>query len=442
MFKRAFSTSSIRRAKIAVIGSGPAGLYTCAGIVSRLPNASVDVFDRSAIPYGLVQYGVAPDHYDVKRCINQFEKVFYDHGDRVSLFCNVQIGSDIMYDELVKDYDAVVLAYGANKARSLAIPGSDAVNCLSGGDFVAWYNGKYSKTLPLLNDPNAVVIGNGNVAIDCSRILLSSIQKLGQFDIPEKALKLLKSSNVQNIRIFGRRGPKEASFTIKELRELLNLENVTASTKISDEIAAALEKALPSLERPKKRILQLMLDRRSPKFPTADKSCAVEFFQKPVSIESDAAGRINAVTMENTQTGEQTRVPCGLLIYAIGYENVLLPGLPTNADGKLLMSDWCRVPNDFAKVYATGWCAHTPNGVIAVTQSEAVGVADEIAKDFSAEKPSNKPGAKARLDDRGVPYLTFHDWQYVDYCEKSMGSILGKLREKIQDAAAFIQLRK
>lgn len=107
-------------------------------MVSRLPESKIDIFDRSAVPYGLIQYGVAPDHFDVKRCTNQFEKLFVDNSDRISLFCNVQIGQDLTFDELCRDYDAVVLAYGANKARKLNIPGSDAINCLSGGDFVTW----------------------------------------------------------------------------------------------------------------------------------------------------------------------------------------------------------------------------------------------------------------------------------------------------------------
>lgn len=138
IIKRAFS-SCVDPLRIAIIGSGPAGLYTCAGLVSRLPNCKIDVFDRSAIPYGLVQYGVAPDHYDVKRCTVQFQKLFMDKSDRIKLYCNVIIGQDLTFDELCSDYDAVVLAYGANKARKLSIPGADAINCLAGGDFVSWY---------------------------------------------------------------------------------------------------------------------------------------------------------------------------------------------------------------------------------------------------------------------------------------------------------------
>uniref|UniRef100_A0AC34QJW3 NADPH:adrenodoxin oxidoreductase, mitochondrial n=1 Tax=Panagrolaimus sp. JU765 TaxID=591449 RepID=A0AC34QJW3_9BILA len=440
ILRRAYSTAS-SSLRIAIVGSGPAGLYTCAGLVSRIPQGKIDVFDRSAVPYGLIQYGVAPDHYDVKRCINQFEKLFVDNVDRVKLYCNVKIGEDLTYDELCNDYDAVVLAYGANKPRKLNIPGDDAVNCMSGGDFVAWYNGGYSPIIPLLDNSNAVVVGNGNVSIDCSRILLSSIEKLSKLDIPENALKVLKQSQVSNINIFGRRGPKDASFTIKELRELLNMEGCTVSTAIADDEALAISEIVDKMDRPKKRILQLMLERRLPKNPDAPKKCTVEFFQKPVSIEKNSSGRIEAVNFENSLTGKSQRVPCGLLIYAIGYQNVLLPGVPTTPDNKLLLSDWCRIPSDNCKVYATGWCAHNPNGVIAQTQSQAVAVADEIAKDFAQySKKDNKNGSELRLQSRKVPFLSFNDWKYVDECEKMMGRILGKLREKIQNVPEFIKL--
>uniref|UniRef100_A0AC35GEU4 NADPH:adrenodoxin oxidoreductase, mitochondrial n=1 Tax=Panagrolaimus sp. PS1159 TaxID=55785 RepID=A0AC35GEU4_9BILA len=445
LIRRAFSTvKSFKNARIAIIGSGPAGLYTCTGLVSRLPECIIDVFDQSAIPYGLVQYGVAPDHYDVKRCANHFEKLFTENSDRLSLFCNVNIGKDLTFDELCQDYDAVVLAYGANKPRRLNIPGSDAINCISGGDFVSWYNGASSTFLPLLDDENAVIIGNGNVALDCSRILLISIEKLAQTDIPENALKILRQSKVKNINIFGRRGPREASFTIKELRELLNLDQCSSSTNITDEEAEEITKLIPTLERPSKRILQLMLDRRQPKNVNAPMKCTINFHHKPIEVEKDSKNRIKGVQMEHSITKKSLYVPCGLLIYAIGYENVILPGLESSGN-KLLMKDWCRVPNEKSKVYATGWCAHSPSGVIASTQSEAVAVADEIAKDFaqhSLQKEKENKGSQWRLDDRNVPYLTFNDWKYVDECEKTMGKILGKLREKIQNVSEFINFSR
>lgn len=235
----------------------------------------------------------------------------------------------------------------------------------------------------------------------------------------------------------------QASFTIKELRELLNLDECSSSINITDDEANVIAELLPSLERPSKRILQLMLDRRHPKHVNARHQCIINFHYRPVSVEKDSTSRIKGVLMEHSVTKQPLYVPCGLLIYAIGYENVLLPGLPT-AENKLLMKDWCRVPSDLTRVYATGWCAHSPTGVIASTQSEAVAVADEIAKDLSGHTMEKREckGSKWRLDDRNVPYLTFDDWKYIDECEKTMGKILGKLREKIQNVTEFIKLSR
>ena len=184
-----------------------------------------------------------------------------------------------------------------------------------------------------------------------------------------------------------------------------------------------------------------MLDRRIPKNPNGLKKCDIEFFQKPISIDKDPSGRIQAVDLQHSATGEITKIPCGLLVYAIGFENVLLPGLPTTKDNKLLMKDWCRVASDISKVYATGWCAHNPSGVIAQTQSQAVAVADEIAKDLkNYSSDGQRPGSVSKLEERKVAFLTFSDWKYVDECERMMGRILGKLREKIQNVSEFVKL--
>ena len=260
-------------------------------------------------------------------------------------------------------------------------------------------------------------------------------------DIPENLLKVLRQSQVDDIKIVGRRGPRDASFTIKELRELLNLENCTVSTLISDNEAQSISDSLEKFDRPKKRILQLMLDRRIPKNPNGLKKCEIEFFQKPISVDKDSSGRVQAVDLQHSVTGEITKISCGLLIYAIGFENVILPGLPTTKDNKLSMTDWCRVTSNVSKVYATGWCAHNPSGVIAQTQSQAVAVADEIAKDFknySSDHP--RSGSVTKLRERQVAFLTFSDWKYIDECERMMGRILGKLREKIQNVSEFVKL--
>uniref|UniRef100_A0A915ESY0 NADPH:adrenodoxin oxidoreductase, mitochondrial n=1 Tax=Ditylenchus dipsaci TaxID=166011 RepID=A0A915ESY0_9BILA len=432
IIRRALSLSCVSLAplRVAVIGSGPAGLYACSRLLQKVPECVVDVFDRNQVPYGLVYYGVAPDHYDMKKCTNQFEKMFTENSSRLSLFCNVNVGKDVKYKELCKSYDAIVLAYGANKARSLNLKNERAINCFSGSDFVSWYNGlpRYSAA-PLLDVEKAVVIGNGNVAIDCSRILLSSPEKLAHTDVPENAMKALRSSKIRNVRMFGRRGPIEASFTIKELRELLNLEGCSNY-----------------LDRPKRRILELMANSTSPKSANAARSCSIEFFHAPEEIHVDANGRVEFITMRNRLTNQVMLLPCGLLIYAVGFENIVLEGVPTTEDNRLRMEDWCHVhsQSDEAMVYATGWCAHAAKGVIAESQTQAVAVIDKLADDLTAGKILKREvsGAKKLLEERSVPYISWFDWLYVDKCERRMGALLGKPREKIYDATTLLRIRK
>uniref|UniRef100_A0A915P3L1 FAD/NAD(P)-binding domain-containing protein n=1 Tax=Meloidogyne floridensis TaxID=298350 RepID=A0A915P3L1_9BILA len=178
--KSTFSTSPAPQ--IAIIGSGPSGLYVCSRLLQRFENCFIDIFDKAQAPFGLIYYGVAPDHFDMKKSMTGFEKMFEENRERLELFCNVDANKDVNFEELCSSYDAVVLAYGANKPRKLGLENEYGNNCFSGGEFVSWYNGmsqQYIKNIPKLDTgSNAVVIGNGNVAIDCSRILLSSPERL------------------------------------------------------------------------------------------------------------------------------------------------------------------------------------------------------------------------------------------------------------------------
>lgn len=221
---------------------------------------------------------------------------------------------------------------------------------------------------------------------------------------------------------------------------MLNLDGCSSTIVIPEEKISQIKETAKTLERPKKRIVELMLDRIVPKHPNSDKKCSIEFYLAPESVTVDENHRVSGINLRNTLTNEKLHVPCGLLIYAIGFENILLPGLPQN-DGKLLMSDWCRVPNEKSKVYATGWCAHNPIGVIATTQTQAIVVAEELVADWRKSPETSKSGSQQRLEERKIPYITFDDWQYIEECEKRMGRILGKAREKITDVNSFLRIR-
>jgi len=438
--------------KIAVIGSGPAGLYSCASLLNRLPECRLDVVDRSPVPYGLVQFGVAPDHAEMKKCANQFERMFDKHRDRVQLYCNVAVGESVRYEELCKLYDVVILAYGASRARQLGIPNAkDEYNCFSGSSFVSWYNGQpKGKILPDLNSKHAVIIGNGNVSIDCARILLSDPERFRYTDISDYAYKTLTTSQIQTVNILGRRGPIEASFTIKELRELLNLDGVPVHCEISQPVIEQVQSYFknPDLPRRNRRILELMLSKHEsqPQNPPPHRSGSVIFHRKPEEILLNSSKtKIQGLITRNVLTEEKVEMPCDLLIYAIGFTSSHLPGVPVDNYQKLRLTDWCRVEENQAKVYATGWCAQAGAGVIADTQRNASLVADEVQADWNngkIEQKSINEDIGNLLERNGTQFVSWPDWKLIDKAEREFGAKLGKPREKINDVIGFLATAK
>uniref|UniRef100_A0A183GIX9 NADPH:adrenodoxin oxidoreductase, mitochondrial n=1 Tax=Heligmosomoides polygyrus TaxID=6339 RepID=A0A183GIX9_HELPZ len=414
-------------------------LFTCASLLRRLPECKFDVFDASPVPFGLVRYGVAPDHQElsfftmdyVKNCTNLFDRMFESNRDRLSLFCNVKVGSDVAINELTRHYDAILLAYGAHRPRRLDIPGARSRNVISGSDFVSWYNGVPNAKAPLLDDPNVVIVGNGNVALDCARIL-STVKSLRTTDVPSEVLALLEKSNVTHIQILGRRGPEDVSFTIKELREQFKVRDWNTTVEMDDEEVQQLKEALPTMERRKKRLMSVLLSGVGD--PHGERQCRFLNFRVPKEIIPGENGRISAVRILNKRTGNEEELPCGLLIYSIGYQTMVLEGIPKNDKGMIAMKDSSRVDMPCGSfVYAAGWCAHGPRGVIVDTQQEAVVVADRIAKDIMARKDvtGSLRGVQSILDARRVNYITWDEWKKIDELEVKQGAMKGKVREKL-----------
>ncbi|CAD5219844.1 unnamed protein product [Bursaphelenchus okinawaensis] len=416
--------------KIAVIGSGPAGLYTCSALLNRVPECTLHVIDKSTVPYGLVLAGVAPDHADVKKCANQFEKMFNSHSDRLTLFCNVNVGHDVSYRELINNYDAVVLAYGASRARELGLDHSQPENNVySGFSFVSWYNGQRPDLKPKLDGEDAIVVGNGNVSIDCARILLSDIERFRHTDIAEYAFNSLEQSKIRNVNIIGRRGPLNVSFTIKELRELLTLKNVSSFCEISESIEFEMRKELshPETSRRNRRLWELMLKHKDVS-DTNGKNSIIKFYQRPTRILLDGEGKIERLELENPLTGNKLIVPCSLLIYAIGFQSMHLDGVPVDENNNVMLKDFCRVNEDGALVYATGWCAKAGGGVIADTQRNALLVAEELAADVATIDKKNTKSVDDILKKKHVRYISWQDWKLIDKAEREMGEKKGKSR--------------
>ncbi|KAL3997415.1 hypothetical protein ACH3XW_10815 [Acanthocheilonema viteae] len=424
-----------RPPRVAVVGAGPAGLYVCAGVLRRIPECYMDIYESNMVPYGLARYGIAPDHPEMKNCIAHFDRLFVENQDRLKLFCNVCIGRDVKFDELCSDYDAVVLAYGARRQRRLKIPGIDAINVFSGGDFVFWYNGMSGIKTPLLNCKEAIIIGNGNVALDCSRVILSSgMDRLLRTDIPSSVLDTLSCSQIRHVTIIGRRGLLDVSFTIKELREQITLPDCSFFVEIENSDLLTVKQSQQTLARPKKRIAELILNNSHVNKPGSDRLCRLLFRRTPTKVVTDDRGVVKALQVTHSLNGHKEDLPCGLLLCCIGFENVALDGVPVNANGEIKMLDTVRVATEEEfLVYAVGWCVHTPQGIIAHTQMNASNVADRLTSDLQKYglKTAQITGSHQRLISRKIEYLTWNDWKKIDEEEKRLGVIHGKKREKL-----------
>uniref|UniRef100_A0A1I7TE43 NADPH:adrenodoxin oxidoreductase, mitochondrial n=1 Tax=Caenorhabditis tropicalis TaxID=1561998 RepID=A0A1I7TE43_9PELO len=433
------SRSLSSKPRLAIVGSGPAGMFACNGLL-RKSNFAIDVFEYSPVPFGLVRYGVAPDHQEVKNVINTFDNMFEKNRDRLKLFCNVNIGRDITFDELTRGYDAVLLAYGSYKTRKLNVPGSDSKNVISGSEFVGWYNGVPNATTPDLSTSNVVIVGNGNVALDCARVLsTASSGSLRISDIPDDRLSILEKATVKDIKILGRRGPEHVSFTIKELREQFKINEWDSKLELSEEDQKNLIESLPKLERKKRRLTEVLV--KNIGVASGQRQCHFLFHRVPKRVIADSNGIVREITVENIENEKVETFACGLLIYSIGYETLVLDGVPQNQNKMIDMKDHCRVNMDIscpANVYATGWCAHGPRGVIVDTQQQSIFVADQIASDFAHNRKRIAPGIELILKERKIPFISWDAWKLIDQQERDKGKLTGKIREKFTTFEKFL----
>ncbi|KAI8641360.1 hypothetical protein BD408DRAFT_476331 [Parasitella parasitica] len=463
LISRAFTAAAGGPFKLAIVGSGPAGFYTAHRLLKEWPNTQIDMFDSLPVPHGLVRFGVAPDHPEVKNVMTTFDKVAED--DRFRFLGNVPIGTNSSKSLSIKDlqsnFDAVLLSYGASKDRKMGIPGEDTFGVESAQSFVGWYNGHPSyRDLKLALDDTgtAVVVGQGNVALDIARILLSPIDELRKTDITEYALEALSKSRIRHVHVVGRRGPVQVSFTSKELREQMALPGVEFRADM-DFIKREIAESQPfiSKNRPLKRLMGL-LEKGSPT-RNAEKSWTAQFLRSPVEILA-RNNRIHGIKYEINRlegplekrravgTGEFESQECGMVFTSIGYKSVPIEGVPfddrqgrvPNHYGKIVEGD-----NEVAGMYTSGWLKRGPSGVIVSTMTDAYETADTIVEDLKNGKEmlgnlqSPKLGAEGLerlMKERHIQPVSYDDWKKIEAAEFAMGEKLGKPREKftnIQD---------
>ena len=415
----------------AVVGSGPAGFYTAEALEKAYGDqARIDIIDRYPVPYGLIRFGVAPDHQSLKAVSKRYDKVAESAG--VDFIGNVCIGRDLSVSELLELYDSVILATGAPKDRRLGIPGEDLPGVVGSAEFVGWYNGHpdFADLNPPLDGTHAAVIGNGNVALDCARILSKNHHEFEGSDIVDHALQALDRSAIRTVTILGRRGPHQIAMTPKELGELGHLEAATPIIELADFPSVEADEQLEPGLRKSVSLLRGFADLEADKA----KRIVFDFFAKPIAIEGD--GKVERIVVERTVldesgsargTGETYQVPASLIVSAIGYSTLPIDDVPF--DGGKFVNKTGRIQD---RLFAVGWARRGPTGTIGTNRPDGYEVADQVVAALPPGSSSDRPGAaglKQLLQGRGIMPTDYDDWRKIEEIENGRARP-GSPREK------------
>ncbi|MCB2078988.1 MAG: FAD-dependent oxidoreductase [Novosphingobium sp.] len=407
---------------IAIVGSGPAGYYTAEAAQKQWgDDVRVDIFDCLPVPYGLIRTGVAPDHQSIKAVSRRYETTALS--DNVRFVGNVLIGEHVSIAELQDLYDAVVLATGAPNDKPLGMPGEDLPNVYGSAAFVGWYNGhpKFATLDPDVSHKTAVVIGNGNVALDVARILAKTRDEFHGSDIVNHALDVLDTSKIDRVVILGRRGPHQIAMTPKELGELAKLERATPRVDPADLPEEGEDALLEPGQR--KSVTHLRSFAAIPESMRADKSLEIEFdfFGSPKAILGE--GKVEGVEVERTRlennravaTGETYTIPAGLVVVCIGYQTSPIPGVPFEENAGRFANDEGRI---LPGLYCVGWARRGPSGTIGTNRPDGFSVVEKIAEDVgdNSGKPG-RPGFDKLAEERGLDIVTFRDWKKIEEAE-------------------------
>jgi len=409
---------------IAIIGSGPAGYYTAEAAQKQWgDDVSIDIFDMLPVPYGLIRFGVAPDHQSIKGVTRRYEQTAL--ADNVRFVGNVKVGQDVSIPELQGLYDAVVLATGAPRDREIGVPGDHLRNVFGSAGFVGWYNGhpEFAALDPDLSGHTAVVIGMGNVALDVTRILAKTRDEFAGSDIVGHALDSLMTSNIRRIVMLGRRGPHQIMMTPKELGELGHLSR-TAPRVDPDDLPELADDALlePGI---RKAVGHLRTFAAPPESDRADLPLQVEFdfFAAPRGLIGD--GKVRAMSVERTRiedgravgTGDFYEIRADLVVSCIGYQTSPIAGVPFDERAGRFANDEGRI---LPGLYCVGWARRGPSGTIGTNRPDGFGVVELIAQDFPAGgAKAGREGFDALAAERGLDVVSFSDWKKIEEAEQA-----------------------
>lgn len=444
--------------RLAIVGAGPAGIYAADILLKqeRAFDVSIDLFERLPAPYGLVRYGVAPDHPRIKGIINALRDVL-DRGD-IRIFGNVNFGTDITLEDLKTHYHAVIFSTGAVRDAPLGIEGIDLDGSYGAADFVNWFDGHpdVPRTWPL-EAREIAVLGNGNVALDVARMLVKHPEDLLPTEIPDNVHEGLASSPVTDVHVFGRRGPAQVKFTPLELRELGELRDVEMILHDEDfdyddasKAAVASNKQVMVID----RVLQAWRKRET---GSASRRLHLHFYAKPLGLVDDGTGKVAAFRYERTRadgeggvvgTGEIREVPIQAFYRAVGYFGSPLDGIPfdeehgviPNHEGQVLHAESNEI---VPGVYATGWIKRGPVGLIGHTKSDAMETISHLVSDqgnwWSPSQPDEE-SVEALLAERGVQFTTLDGWHRLDEHELALGAARGRERVKVVPREEMVEV--
>ncbi|SOX52759.1 NADP oxidoreductase [Mycobacterium ahvazicum] len=450
----------MRRFHVAIVGSGPSGFFAAASLLKAADNSdeidvAVDMLEMLPTPWGLVRSGVAPDHPKIKSISKQFEKIAGD--PRFRFFGNVAVGEHVAPAELGERYHAVIYAIGAQSDRSLQIPGEELAGSMAAVEFVGWYNAHphFESATPDLSGARAIVIGNGNVALDVARILITDPGALAETDIADHALESLRPCGVEEVVIVGRRGPLEAAFTTLELRELADLEGVDVIVDpaqlegISDEDAEAAGKTT-------KQNIKVLRDYANREPRPGHRRMVFRFLTSPIEIKGDervegiVLGRNELVADQSGRvsakdTGEREELPAQLVVRSVGYRGMPTPGLPF--DDKT-----ATIPNTDGRVegsrneYVVGWIKRGPTGVIGTNKKDSQDTVDTLINDLTAADelvtfPDDHADKLADwLASRQPKLVTSAHWDIIDAHERAAGESHGRPRVKLPNLTDLLRI--
>lgn len=451
----------MRPVYVAIVGSGPSGFFAAASLLKAadtgdLADVRVDMLEMLPTPWGLVRSGVAPDHPKIKSISAQFERTAAD--TRLRFFGNITVGEHVQPAELAQRYDAVVYAIGAQSERRLNIPGENLPGSVAAVDFVGWYNAHphFRDMEPDLTGTRAVVIGNGNVALDVARILISDPEVLATTDIADHALDSLRPRGIEEVVVVGRRGPLQAAFTTLELRELGHLEGLADVDIVVDpaDFADITEADLEAAGKTVRNNIKVLRGFAETTPKNAKRRIVFRFRTSPIEIKGN--GRVESIVLGRNElveengrvvardTGEREEIPAQLVVRAVGYRGVPTPGLPFDERSGTIPHTAGRIEGRRHE-YVVGWIKRGPTGVIGSNKSDSQETVDTLVADLQAAEPSDFGADHADelarwLLERQPRVVTHDHWRRIDAHERSLGEPHGRPRVKLASIEEMLRI--